>query len=237
MWPRPRPDSFTSRGRTWAAASLLGRRISARHQRRRGAKSTGYVDGRLHRRDRGAVPGTAPSAQHHESARTFVVAKDLHPTSSVSATSRPCVLIAFPWSGFPLAAPLPSTESSGVTTEFPDFFGTTSASDSSEDVRGGLRLTPSLRCLPHHHGEAPPRSPDSRATDVCERAKLYDPGWHYVPLAFRTRGMRRLHQNTRFEAYCPARPPVLLRFAPAVTCERARAGLLDGGPTEARICS
>ena len=52
------------------------------------------------------------------------------------------------WSSFPLAAPLPSIDSTGVTRVFADFsqVGTTSASDSSEDCCG-LRLLPSRPCL------------------------------------------------------------------------------------------
>jgi hypothetical protein len=50
--------------------------------------------------------------------------------------------------GIPLAAPLPSIDSAGVTHAFADFFqvGTTSASDSSKDCCGS-RLAPSRPCL------------------------------------------------------------------------------------------
>ena len=78
---------------------------------------------------------------------------------------------------FPLAAALPSTDSTGVTRVFAGFSGTTTASDPSELVSADCGLAPSRRCLPRTGGEALPRSPDSRSKGICEPAELQDPGW------------------------------------------------------------
>ena len=78
----------------------------------------------------------------------------------------------------PSAASLGSAESSGVTREFPDFFATMNASDSSEVCDCGLRISPSRSCVsPNGCDDAPPRSPGSRCLrHVCACRTLATPG-------------------------------------------------------------
>ena len=95
----------------------------------------------------------------------------------VSEPTRPSVRSTLPSAGFPLAAPLPSVDSTGVTRVFADFFGTMDASEPSGVCDRGLRLLPSRGCRSPAIGDAArPRSPGSRAEDMCERAEPFDSG-------------------------------------------------------------
>jgi len=122
----------------------------------------------------------------------------------------------------PSAADLRSIESSGVTREFPDFFATTSASDSSEACGVGVRHVPSRAfALPDCCRGEPPRSPGSRASGMCERAELFDPGGNdaaasaaLAASSWPSASAERVgsHEDLCFEARSPGpltRPPTL----------------------------
>ena len=91
---------------------------------------------------------------------------------------RPWVRSAFRGAGFPLASPLPSIDSAGVTRAFADFTGTMGSSDSPEACDRGLWILPSRGCLTPAmvDDEALPGSPGS----LAERAKRSEPPPHAV---------------------------------------------------------
>ena len=160
----------------------------------------------------------------------------------VSALTSSCAEHAFRAADFPLAAPLPSTGSTGVTRVFVGFSGTTNASDSSEACCADCGLSPSRLPLPRAFDRArdedPPRSPDSRARDICEHAVLLDPGgrdgsssalvgtapW---PAAGGKGGGSLIDGISGL--YHPARSRALLRFTSWVAPRGARTGLPGGG--------
>ena len=98
----------------------------------------------------------------------------------------------------------------------------------------GLGL-PAAAC--RYYDEALPRSPGSRAKDMCERAEVFDPGEDGVagltPLAATAwpsaRGKASAPPFARFSRLnAPARSLCLLRFAARVTPDHARIGIPGG---------
>jgi hypothetical protein len=171
------------------------------------------------------------------------------PLGYVTRATRPCVLTAFPQADFPLAALLPSTDSSGVTHEFAGFLqvGTTSASDSSEACGFGdfhpisptaygcclpvpachrLQRRGTFRGLPVPVQKACEYMPNSSTSEGpwCPRSSFRHQGTAFT-VAFRHGPMRRLPRRSAFSRlHRPACTLTWLRFTTRVAPGRASYG-------------
>lgn len=126
----------------------------------------------------------------------------------------------FRWTSFPLAALLPSADSSGVTREFVDLFGTMGASDFSEACRRGVRPEPFRGCLSllRRGTSEISRFPCRRHMHTCRSLRprgTFDGRAH--PISYRSVASRHgegvgVPIAQIFEAQCPgahAPPPTL----------------------------
>ena len=126
-------------------------------------------------------------------------------------------------------------------------FAPIAASESSDARTTACGILPSRPCLSDTTpDEAPPRSPASRATDVCARAEPWTPGGEALPhprFSGRLHGLppapmtSALPNSTVSGLYRPARARAPLRFATWVTPRPARGGFPAVGSSQGRTCS